>query len=247
MSGGSKAVKLFLRSFLAGEKCACCGEPDTGARDILCPGCLRQLELKSAERCPSCGHCAADCVCLRKNMREAGCSGFVKLGFYRASESDSALNRAIFRLKKNRDRMLADLLAERLAPGVASLLGDIGVPPDSGHAVVTYVTRSAKRIREEGVDQAELLGSSLARACGLECWKMLGRSGSGGIQKRLDVASREDNVSGMFSVIAPGLAEGRLVILVDDLVTTGSTVSECCALLKRAGAAGTVCAAIAEA
>jgi len=52
----------------------------------------------------------------------------------------------------------------------------------------------------------------------------------------MSVAKREENVKGAFSLRKPVLVAGRSIILVDDVMTTGATMSECARILKAAGA-----------
>ena len=66
------------------------------------------------------------------------------------------------------------------------------------------------------------------------------QSGTGGIEKR------RANISGAYEVIDPELVEGRRILLIDDIITTGATVSECARTLGMAGAESVVCAALAR-
>ena len=59
-------------------------------------------------------------------------------------------------------------------------------------------------------------------------------------------ASRRANVLSAYQVTDPALVEGRRVLLIDDIVTTGSTLSECARVLRTAGATDVVCAALAR-
>ena len=58
---------------------------------------------------------------------------------------------------------------------------------------------------------------------------------------------RRANISGAYEVIDPELVEGRRILLIDDIVTTGATAAECARTLGGAGAAKVVCAALAKA
>ena len=67
-------------------------------------------------------------------------------------------------------------------------------------------------------------------------------------QSRLkDVAARRANVLGAYRVIEPELINGKRVLLLDDIITTGATVSECAKVLLIAGAKVVSCAAVAAA
>ncbi|MBP5174165.1 MAG: ComF family protein [Clostridia bacterium] len=240
-----RTARIWLRSFLGGEKCAACGETETRGLGVLCPACSGKLDEISAELCPVCRKAVSRCTCVRENMRESGASGVAKLGFYRSSETGSPLNRIVYRLKSNRDRLLADELASRLIPGIRLVAARCG--SDLSDAVVTWVPRNRRRAAREGVDQAKLLAESIADAGGLSCWGLIERRRNGGqAQKKLAAGQRSENVTGMSAPAGSFLAEGRTVILVDDLITTGSTVSECCRVLSASGAKRIICACLAE-
>ena len=61
-----------------------------------------------------------------------------------------------------------------------------------------------------------------------------------------DAAARWENVRDVYRAVEPGDVEGRRILLVDDICTTGATLCQCAAVLRRAGAAEVVCAAAAR-
>ena len=62
-----------------------------------------------------------------------------------------------------------------------------------------------------------------------------------------DEAARRANVLGAYEIVDPELIRGRRVLLLDDVITTGSTVSECARVLRTFGAEDVVCATLARA
>ena len=66
-------------------------------------------------------------------------------------------------------------------------------------------------------------------------------------QVGLSVAARRDNVNGVFSVARPEVVRKRTVVVVDDVMTTGMTLSACAAALKRAGASRVMALSLARA
>ncbi|HEY7874419.1 MAG TPA: ComF family protein [Actinomycetota bacterium] len=118
--------------------------------------------------------------------------------------------------------LVAAMRAEVLAQG---LLGD----------VVTWVPGRRRDTRRRGYDHAEALARGLARALGLDARPLLRRTTDPADQTQLGAAARRLNLSGAFEAERCP-AE---VVLVDDLVTTGSTATAC-ALALRAGGATTV-------
>ncbi|MBO7360786.1 MAG: ComF family protein [Clostridia bacterium] len=245
MNETSKKARLWLRSYLAGEKCAACGETETKGLGVLCQSCSEKLNALAGVTCPRCRRPVRECGCVKENMRSSGTVGVAKLGFYVSSETDSPLYRVIWRLKSNRDRLLAEELASRLKPCVGTAAAGRGA--DFSAAFVTYVPRSGKKVKREGVDQAKLLAEALAESMGLCCLELIKRRKEGvSAQKKLAVGERAENVSGMFAPSGEFIPRGANVILVDDLITTGATVSECSRILKMSGAGMIICACLAE-
>ena len=113
--------------------------------------------------------------------------------------------------------------------------------------IITWIPLSRRRLRKRGYDQAELLARLIAKRQGMSCVKLLKKlrdnppqSGTGSPEKR------RANVKGIYSCIKPELVKEKAILLVDDIVTTGATLSEAAGVLKRAGAAVVYCAALAR-
>jgi len=109
---------------------------------------------------------------------------------------------------------------------------------------VTWVPVSKKRLRQRGYDQAELLARSACRLWSTEPERLLKKIVDNPAQSGIhDAAARRANVLGVYDVV--GSAEGKRILLIDDICTTGATLTECIRVLKDAGAESVVCAAVA--
>ena len=114
--------------------------------------------------------------------------------------------------------------------------------------LITWVPLSDRRRRERGYDQAFLLASAAALELGDVAVETLRKGRHTDAQSGLDGdAARRANVLGAYTVAAPELIAGKRVLLIDDVVTTGSTLAECARTLRTAGAAEVVCATLARA
>jgi ComF family protein len=106
------------------------------------------------------------------------------------------------------------------------------------HDLVLPVPLHKARLRERGFNHACILAAAVARRfrkpLGLRALRRIRPTQS---QVSLPEASRTSNVRGAFAVTDPAAIEGRRVVLVDDVYTTGATVAECAVVLRRAGAA----------
>jgi len=95
-----------------------------------------------------------------------------------------------------------------------------------------------RRKRERGYDQALLLGRVLARRLDRPLLTgALVRSRYTSQQSLLPLRQRRDNMRGAFAVRRPAAVQGLSLLLVDDVLTTGTTARECAKVLKEAGAA----------
>jgi ComF family protein len=136
----------------------------------------------------------------------------------------------IHELKYNGRRELAEPLAEL----TAKAWGDGLFPVDC----MVPVPLHPRRLRERGYNQAALISKRLAVDIGLPVLPgVLVRSRMTESQTRLNAFDRRQNVDGAFDV--PGAeCDGRSVLLVDDVCTTGSTLQACADALRLAGAVG---------
>ena len=103
--------------------------------------------------------------------------------------------------------------------------------------VVTWAPTSARRRRERGFDQAELVARQVARQLGVPCRRLLEREGGAGPQTG---RSRAGRLHGPAFRAHPHVPPGR-VLLVDDVVTTGATLRAAAASLRRGGGGATWC------
>ena len=109
---------------------------------------------------------------------------------------------------------------------------------------VAWPPTAGESLQERGFDSTAELARSLARRLGVPLYRGLRRARQGQKQAKLGREERWLNARGAFE--ASGGLEGKSVLLVDDVVTTGATLSECAAALKRAGAVQVRCVALAS-
>jgi ComF family protein len=93
---------------------------------------------------------------------------------------------------------------------------------------------------QRGFNQSELLARDLSRRTGVPVLQAVRRRRKTAAQAGLTHAQRRKNVHGAFAVPRPDRVKGLSLLLVDDVLTTGSTVNACAKALKQAGA-GRVC------
>lgn len=112
--------------------------------------------------------------------------------------------------------------------------------------LVTWVPVSKQRKRARGYDQAQLLAQAVARELGCPVAETLRKTMDNPPQSSLkDAAHRRGNVIGVYECVDAAAVADKQILLIDDIITTGATLSECSRVLKSAGARGIVCATMA--
>jgi ComF family protein len=158
------------------------------------------------------------------------------------------LRKAILHLKFHGREYLGYRLGALLAQAWEAL-------PEPNSAIVAPVPLHSSRRRQRGFNQAELLARGLVgrlrkeeRFRGLQLVVgSLRRIRATLPQVGLSVSARRENVSGVFSVARPEQVRNRTVVLIDDVMTTGATLSACAAALKQAGASRVLALSLARA
>jgi ComF family protein len=227
------------------QGCAVCGASVESRHDgVACANCWAGAKLFADDEglCWKCGTITEATV--RKDRRAmlrcrrcdaASFTAARACGLY-----EGALRASVLELKREPHvgRRLREIMmrAQRRAPIVGS---DLIIP----------VPLHAKRESERGYNQAAVLARELARVTGLEIDEhvLVRRTHTERHRGGMDARARRDSVAGAFEVPVPKHICGRRVLLIDDVFTTGATVSECAAVLKSAGAADVFVLTIARA
>lgn len=116
-----------------------------------------------------------------------------------------------------------------------------------GFDMISWPSLSAKRCRERGFDQAQRLAQVVARSCGMRATRLFAKEDRPAQSGLADPAERRANVLGAYRLLHPKAVAGKRILLIDDVVTTGSTLSECARVLRTAGAARVTAATLAKA
>jgi ComF family protein len=115
-----------------------------------------------------------------------------------------------------------------------------------GFDVLTWVPVSRLRRFTRGYDQVELLAQAVSSELGMEPMPLLRKIRHNRPQSGIiGDAQRRANVLGVYRVENPELLQGKKVLLLDDIITTGATAGECARVLLTAGAKEIHCGAMA--
>src|SRR5262245_11215596 len=210
--------------------CPPCGcHVPAGAPSPLCGDCRDALVGPPTPRCPCCGGAPGS-----GSGRCAGClvhppafETARALGPYIGAGGGNVLARTVQHLKYHEARVLAGPLADLLAAHY----------PFGHDAVVVPVPLHRARLRSRGYNQALLLARGLARRLDLPLApRLLERMRATTEHASLSAAARRVNVRGAFRVRQGCPLDRPIVVLVDDVLTTGATADACARVLRAAGA-----------
>lgn len=114
--------------------------------------------------------------------------------------------------------------------------------------ILTWVPIAPLRKWKRGYDQCQLLAQAVGEALGVYPVKTLKKVRNTPPQSAIrDTAARRANVLGVYRPVSPVSLEGKRILLLDDIITTGATASECARVLLTAGAKEVYCGAVAAA
>lgn len=230
------AVTRSLFSVFFPSDCRLCRLPLTNiSRLPVCEECLDSIEPIRTSQCLQCGERLLPAQLLMGDGRCHGCHQF-QPDFDRAvayGEYADAVRGLIHLLKYDNVLPAAPVLGELLAQAISQLDLSADTPP-----LLVPVPLHASKRRERGFNQAEMITRAAVR-------HLPNRVGIASVLKRqrpthsqvgLTREERIANLRDAFRVLDPARVKGRTVIVIDDVMTTGSTVSECARVLKKAGA-----------
>lgn len=213
-------------------RCIACGEIISEDR-VFCEECELAFEAALLSECGVCGRSLCRCLCPNESLKDARIHRQVKLYRYDTTDFEAVGNRILYRLKKQDIETAFRYLGGVLAEKTAALL------PIDETFVVTYLPRTPDRVLEHGFDQSKHLAFEMSRALSLPMVTALCRTTHAKTQKKMkSVAARKENLekSLRFRARARKKIQGKRVLLLDDVVTSGASVLAAAKLLRRQGA-----------
>ena len=198
----------------------------------LCAQCGKKIPIEFQEQCFVC-----------KTVSQGGRTCFSCRGEFplarvvRFFNYDTPLVRESIRLGKyHYTKMLFGSLAKVARPYVLAALEGFDFDIDPRALIFVPMPLHARRLRERGFNQAEIVARECAEAVSARVIGALARRRATVRQADLDEADRMVNIQGAFSCIDRRAVDGQFVALVDDVATTGSTLAEAAHVLLASGA-----------
>lgn len=228
------AASLFATVF--SSDCRFCGAPLIKVSRIpVCDDCLGTIQRLEGVFCPVCGDrlltfsaqpnaCCGECLKAERSFTRA-----VAYGAY-----DGALRDLIHLLKYDRVKPAAAVLGRMVSEALLGLVQEI----KDERPVVIPVPLHSSKLRERGFNQSELIAAAAVKVAKFGEMRpgLLERRRATESQTGLSPQQRRNNMRGAFAATSPNEISGKNIILVDDVFTTGTTVSEAARVLLRTGA-----------
>ena len=212
------SVKESILDLFFPPKCAFCGQLMPRAGDGICPKCRASLPFRPEGE-----------VLTHKD-------GFpCAVTLYYDEQVVTGVHAMKFEGKSGRAAVFARIMAQTAAEQFSGAFD-----------AVTFVPVSPLRNFRRGYDQAQLIAEAMGRIWGVKAEKTLVKIRNNPPQSSVKTAAdRARNVKNVYRPRKSAAIRGRRFLLVDDVYTTGSTMTACARTLMEAGAASVVCAALA--
>jgi ComF family protein len=216
---------------------ACAGRIHGRDAEYFCPRCWEQIQLVCHPLCNRCGRPFPDAagedhtcaVCLARSPQFVAARAWAC--YPREELEEHPLRRVVQKFKYGRKVSLGKPLGQLMARGCREFLD--GFQAD----LIVPVPLHRKRLRWRGFNQSLVLARQIGRAYDIPVDAfVLRRNHETAPQTQLDEDARRRNVRGAFALKPDRSVDGKSVLLVDDVYTSGATVNECSRILKRNGA-----------
>ena len=220
---------------ISAPRCVACDlrlSPDDKA---LCPSCMEELRENMSRNCSRCSRLLCRCSCSGEYLEAHGVKQCVKAFRYLRRDENNASTRLIFSLKKDNRSDVLDLCCDLLYDAIAASFNDADT------MIFTAVPRRRRTRVEFGIDHAHLLSSRIAARFGAE-YMPLFVSQAKRAQKTMQGTQRIRNAK--FAIKSRAELKGKIVIIIDDLITTGASMCACAALARQLGARRVIAASL---
>jgi len=226
----------LVKDILFPGQCRLCGDAAYKGSE-LCSRCMETFSREANEPCPGCGERVGKCLCgtdFSSHTTQIGNSRYAALTFYKSYTSYPDANRIT-------EKMLLAMKSgggytEFFAEGLAVLLRRMfsGSGTDISEYRITFIPRTQARLRKHGTDQSEELALRLSKELHIPLDRIFSRE-HGSEQKSLGARERAENMEQSL-YISGQVKNGGKYLLVDDIITSGASMTAAARLLMFEGA-----------
>ncbi len=221
---------------LSVPKCVCCKKRLDYGQRAICPECSLGFDDLVTRNCSRCAKRLYECDCSNDFLRAHFVKRVIKCFRYIDRGTQNPGNSLIYSLKQDNRGDVLDVASDMLSEAIRNSI------KDAESYIFTNIPRRRDAIVEHGIDHSELLAKEVARKLGADYMRLL-KSNSRKPQKSLERDERMKNAD--FSLIKEPDLTGKCIIVVDDVITTGASVSVAASLIRSLGARNITAACLA--
>ena len=221
---------------LSVPKCTCCGDKLNYGEKAFCLKCYAEYNDFKTRNCSKCARILSECDCSNDFLESHFVRRVVKCYRYITTNDNMPSNKLIYSLKRdNREDVLsfaADELSNTIRNSVENPAG----------CIYTNIPRRKSAIIEFGIDHSQLLAKAVTDRLSGRYIELL-KSNAKNPQKSLDPAQRRKNAD--FYLVNDIDLKGKTVIIIDDIITSGSSMANAASLVRSLGSKDIVAASLA--
>ena len=223
-----KKVYFKFINFLFPEYITCCFcKEELYEKGLICEKCIERLPFIK-EGCKKCGcEVVSGDYCVRCKNAEFDFDGSLAVCDY-----DDFVKNIIYKYK-NGDKYLYEPLAFLMEHKIKSSGWNIDL--------LAFVPITERVLKKRGYNQSGLIADYLSKRLNIPCHNAFIKIKESDFQKHITARQRRKNVKGVFLLKDKENVKGKDVLIIDDIITTGSTLSECARVFKSGGAKSVRC------
>ena len=219
-----------FRASIYPDRCCLCGKV-IEYRTKVCKDCRKEAKIIRGDRCLACGLSKKSCSCKKKSNFYNGITApFVYEGVVR---------KGIKLWKFQNAERSVGFFAEMIAASINESFGDLHFD------VITFVPQTAEESADRTYNQSEILAKEVGKRINIPVIPLLKKIYETDSQRNLHPSERSGNIFGVFECINKNMIQGKNILLIDDVKTSGATINECAKMLHIYDATSVYCAVIA--